>query len=118
MKILVDEKANNGGFYVRPIPNLHHNPYRLCRADTRHGVLENRRNIIMKLLLPILCCALLYWLATTSHHRDGEYSQSDIDAVTRLSLQPVALKQRQAAAIRDLWGIKEAEVAQPVVLWK
>lgn len=60
----------------------------------------------MKLLIPLL--ALFLWLASASQ-QDGAYSQSDIDAVTRLSMPPT-LKERQRAAIMDLWSIKEAEV--------
>ncbi len=71
-----------------------------------------------KLIIPLLSCALLYWLAATSLHQDGAYDQRDIDAVTRLSLAPRAtLLQRQAAALKEVFYIDEAEVDKKVVLW-
>lgn len=70
----------------------------------------------MKLLIPLLTVALFLWLASASQ-QDGAYSQSDIDAVTRLSLAKLTLQQRQAAVLQEMFNIKDEEIGRAVRLW-
>lgn len=47
------------------------------------------------------------------------YSAGDRAAMDRLvaSAMPASLKERQQAAIAEVWGLTSEDVAKPVVLW-
>ena len=47
------------------------------------------------------------------------YTKHDLAQMDRLVAEavPASLKQRQAAAIADVWGLTADDVAKPVILW-
>lgn len=66
--------------------------------------------------LALIGITVLIWLGWQSYPREAAYSAASVEAVN--NLVPVTLQQRQAAALREIYHLTDADIAKPVNIFK